>query len=242
MKNTLLLPLLFSTAPALAQTSFHIGPRIGATVATVRYSDNPPYTRPTTAYKAGFEAGLIGSLQTGHFGIQPTIIFIQKGYKSQYALVPSPGTLPPTLNSHNVRLNYVTAQLNFAYTQHDNGQGLQLFAGPYISCLVGGSYHSDFVFYTLGSTSTLDGQVVAGDRNPSTPGSNDIYSKRWDIGLQAGVGYQYKNSLLQVGYSLGLRNLAATHVGGSPPTDLASTPAYSRGFYASISYLLNAKG
>lgn len=242
MKNILLFPLILITAPCLAQKSFRIGPRIGATLATVHYSDNPSYFNPTTTYKAGFEAGMMGAFQTGHIGIQPMLSFIQKGYDSQYSIVPSRGTLPPSSYSNTTRLNYLTAQMNFAYIQRVNGQGFQVFAGPYISCLIGGKYRSEFNYYTLGKMNSFDGQVVAGDNNPGTPGSNDIYLKRWDIGLQAGVGYQYRGLLVQVGYNLGLRNLAATYPGGFPLTTLTATPTYNRAFHASIAYLFNTRG
>lgn len=241
MKKALLFPMLLVVCPAIAQTSFHIGPLAGATLYSVHYGDNPPFTRPATTYHPGFEAGILGTLQFGHLAFQPAILFAQKGYTSRYEIVPSPGTLPPSSYANTTRLNYLTLLLNLAYTQRPDGQGFQAFAGPYVSYLVGGHYHSDYNFYTLGSTGELEGQVVAGDHNPATAGSNDSYSKRWDVGLQAGLGYRYQQLLLQVGYSVGLRNLAATIPGFPPGTIVTTTPIYNRGFQASIAYLFGPK-
>ncbi|RZK31585.1 MAG: PorT family protein, partial [Hymenobacter sp.] len=139
--------------------------------------------------------------------------------------------------ANTIRLNYLTLPVNLAYTQRSDGQGLQAFAGPYASCLVGGHYQNDFNFYTLGATGTFTGQVAAGDHNPGTAGSNATYSKRWDVGVQAGLGYRYQQVLLQVGYSLGLRNLAATIPGYPAGTLVTATPIYNRGFQACLAYL-----
>jgi hypothetical protein len=241
MQKALLFPLLMVVCPAIAQTSFQMGPVIGATLFSVHYGDNPPYTRPATSYHPGFEAGLLGTLQVGHLAFQPALLFAQKGYNSRYDIIPAPGTLPPSANANTTRLNYLTLPLNLAYTQQLNGQGLQAFAGLYISCLAGGHFHSDYNFYTLGSTGELEGRVVAGDHNPVTAGKYDVYSKRWDTGLQAGVGYRYREVLLQVGYSLGLRNLAATIPGYPAGTTMTTTPIYNRGCQASLTYLFGPK-
>jgi hypothetical protein len=94
--------------PAIAQTSFQMGPVIGATLFSVHYGDNPPYTRPATSYHPGFEAGLLGTLQVGHLAFQPALLFAQKGYNSRYDIIPAPGTLPPSANANTTRLNYLT--------------------------------------------------------------------------------------------------------------------------------------
>jgi hypothetical protein len=241
MQKSLLLILLLGVFPAVAQTSFHVGPLVGAIRSSVHYGDNPPYARPATTYYSGFEAGLLGSLQQGHLAFQPAVLFTQRGYRSSYEIVPSPGTLPPSSYANTTRLNYLVLPLNLAYIQRPNGQGFQVFAGPYLSCLVGGHFHTDYSFYTLGTTGELAGEVVAGDHNPSTAGKTDIYSKRWDVGLQAGLGYQYRALLLQVGYSIGLRNLAATIPGYPPGTIVTTTPIYNRGGQLSLIYFFDLK-
>jgi len=239
MQKSFLLLLLVGGLPAAAQTSFQVGPLAGATRSSVHYGDSQPYADLATSYRTGFEAGLLGSWQRGHLAFQPAVLFAQRGYRSSYVIVPSPGTLPPSSQANTTRLNYLTLPLNLAYIQQPNGQGFQVFAGPYISCLVGGHYHSEYDFYTLGGE--YEGQVVAGDHNPATTGKTDVYSKRWDVGLQAGLGYQYRALLLQVGYSLGLRNLAATIPGYPAGTTVTTTPSYNRGFQVSLAYLFGPK-
>ena len=56
--------LLLSTIPVLAQTSFQLGPRVSATLATVRYAKGASYGQASdypTTYRVGFEAGVVGS-------------------------------------------------------------------------------------------------------------------------------------------------------------------------------------
>jgi hypothetical protein len=238
--------LLLTAAPALAQTSFHIGPRVGASLTTVYYSGSGAYGKtaadfPTT-YRPGFEAGVVGSWQWGHLAVQPALLFQRNGYYSDYSY--SSSFSPSTAVSVTTSLNYLTLPIDFVYTQRVNGQGLQLLAGPYFSALVGGRFQSIFIDYPSNDRLEIDGQVVAGDHNPSTPGRDDIYYKRLDAGLQVGLGYQYQKWLLQASYSWGLRNLAATYLGpgnASNPNGITLTalPTRTRAMQLSLAYLLH---
>jgi len=133
-----------------------------------------------------------------------------------------------------VRLHYLTLPLNLAYTLGRDGQGLQVFAGPYVSLLVGGSYAQRM----RGFDGERRGQVKAASREPDT---NNRYVQRFDGGLQAGVGYRLKSLQLQASYSLGLRNIAVPYrpirsFGG--PEYAEPTPYYNQAFQVSLSYLL----
>jgi hypothetical protein len=65
----------------------------------------------------------------------------------------------------------------------------------------------------------------------------DSYSKRWELGLQAVPNYYYQKLLQQVGYSLAVRNLAATIPGYPAETVMTTTLTYNRGFQAFMAYL-----
>jgi hypothetical protein len=140
-----------------------------------------------------------------------------------------------------VRLNYLTLPLNLAYTLGQAGQGLQVFAGPYLGLLVGGNYqqqvHGSSYLGGPARESENSGKVKAAT---VVSDANNRYSQRLDAGLQAGVGYRLKNLQLQVGYSLGLRNLAVPYQGYNGA--LYEAPAnYNRAFQLSISYLVGTK-
>lgn len=238
--------LLLATTPSLAQTSFQLGPRVGATLATVRYTGSAAYGQvasdyPTT-YRVGFEAGVVGSWQIGHLAVQPALLFQRKGFYSDYEQVYTSSYLPSASFSNTVSMNYLTVPVNIVYTQKVHGQGFQLFAGPYLSRLVGGHYHSDYVLHPREERGAFDGKTIAGDNNPNEPGQEDMYYKRLDAGLQAGCGYQYQQWLLQASYRWGLRNIAATYTGPSNPsnpngTTLSTLPTYTRAVELSLTRL-----
>jgi hypothetical protein len=212
MKTTTTLSLLAGTfllaATAHAQTTFSVGPRIGLNGSTVHLPVD--YGGPYTS-RAGFEAGLTSNIQFGHFALQPSVLFSQKGYDSSGSLI---SIDTPVTYDEQVRLNYLTVPLNLAFTLGKAGQGLQLFAGPYVSMLLGGNYTRQ-----IHSGGYMGGPAYETERSGKVKPANIVsdsdneYSRRFDAGLQAGIGYRLGGFQLQAGYSLGLRNLATQYRG-----------------------------
>lgn len=128
---------LLLAGTAQAQATFSVGPRVGFSAATTHFSEDS--LGVSYSSRSGFEAGLLGNLQFGHFAFQPSVLFSQKGYKAEG---PAPGLAiyGPARYEETVRLNYLTVPLNLAFSLRRNGQGLQAFAGPYVAMLVGGKY------------------------------------------------------------------------------------------------------
>jgi len=109
-------------------------------------------------------------VQLGHFALQPSLLFSQKGYRHLGHLLNFDIVSP---YEEDVRLHYLTLPLNLAYTLGRDGQGLQVFAGPYVSLLVGGSYAQRM----RGFDGERRGQVKAASREPDT---NNRYVQRFD--------------------------------------------------------------
>lgn len=238
MKTTTLLPLLVGgllrVATAHAQATFSFGPRLGLNASTAHF------TYIETSTHAGVEAGLTGTLQVGHFAVQPSLLFSQKGYQVRGGLVSFD---TPVTYEETVRLNYLTLPLNLAYTLGKAGQGLQVFAGPYLGLLVGGNYQRQVRQaggYLGGpaSETELRGKVKAASVFSDI---DNRYSQRLDAGLQAGIGYRLKGWQVQAGYSLGLRNLAASYQGYNG-TLYREAANYNRAFQVSLSYLVGSEG
>ena len=248
MRTTTRLLLLASglllVATAHAQTTFSVGPRLGGNVSKVRFSDG----NDNITSRPGFEAGVLGSLQFGHVAVQPAVLFVQRGYTRTPAFYDSGfGGLTQT----SVRLNYLTLPLQVAYVQHTNGQGFQLAAGPYVSFLVGGNSFSDYRF-PFADAQQVHSKVVAAEAHTTdiSPYSLQepnytVYSRRLDLGAQVGLGYRLGGALVQLSYSLGLRNVATTErytIGGRLPAYDTENPAYrNRSFQVAFSYLVGSR-
>ena len=234
---------LLLAGSAQAQATFSFGPRLGGSVTSAHF---PEESRASYQSRLGFEAGLLGNLQFGHFAVQPSLLFAQRGYRKSSVPVyvdppipPDPGTIDETY-----RLNYLTLPLNLAFTLGRDGQGLQVFGGPYVGLLLGGNYayHLHINSYYPGGNSYDREEVrkVQAGSVVSNPSSDYMYSQQFDTGLQMGLGYRFRGLLMQAGYSLGLRNLAVQYEYNHAVYD---TPAYyNRAWQVSLSYLVGPRG
>lgn len=227
---------LLLAGTAQAQATFSVGPRVGLNVAKVHFPDaeGSSYTS-----RAGFEAGVMGNVQFGHFALQPSLLFSQKGYHAAGNL-PSRDT--PVTYEEQVRLNYLTVPLNLAFTLGRDGQGLQAFAGPYVSLLVGGRYAQQTHVGPYFGRDPFD-METSGKVHPAsgTADFDNRYAQRFDTGLQAGIGYRLGGLLVQANYSLGLRNIRVPSYSQQNNYTYEGPAYYNRAFQASVSYLVSYK-
>jgi hypothetical protein len=146
--------------------------------------------------------------------------------------------------------------LNVVYTL-GGAEGFQLFAGPYVAAGVGGrgsysvkfdSTDPDLAFFSGTYPGSLT--VEYGDNqndnaslnNPnSTPTSTSpkiiVTTRRFDFGLNAGVGYRMGPFQAQLGYGLGLANFQPNDSEGNE-TDSKSR---HRVFQLSANYFFGGK-
>jgi hypothetical protein len=225
-KFTLLLlsSLSLATFAAQAQTTFSIGPLASLNVAG---ASNTATTSTTITYRLGFEAGLQGVLQFRRLAVQPSLRFSQKGFHRHYGY--------DLYSSYtDYRLNYLTLPLNVAYSLRADGQGLQVFAGPYVTLLLGGNYQlTSDERGPFGGIDSSEGHIKPGSRDVyASPysASTDRYCRRFDAGVQAGLGYRYGKLLVQADFAFGLNDL-----------DLLSSSAHNRTAQVSLAYLFALK-
>jgi hypothetical protein len=134
-----------------------------------------------------------------------------------------------------VRTDYLTLPLQLGYTQRADGQGMQVFAGPYAGLILGGHY-TRAATYSGGNSSTYSGGVVAEGKGNS---SSDQPIRRWDAGFQAGVGYRHQQWLAQLDYSQGLLNADAERNGTS--SFYGSSAYHNHVLQFSLAYLFGSK-
>lgn len=220
--------LLFSAA-AQAQVTLSLGPRVGLNAATTREASTPDGVR--LRYYPGGEAGVMGTLACGRWAVQPALLYAQKGYayRSRIDYRSGNGPFGTADLDGTVRFNYLALPVSLAYRAHDSGQGVQVFAGPYLALLLGGRYAYTIAYPT--DPQTYQGPIASGEGAPSS-----FRYRRYDAGLQAGLGYRHQALLFQVAYSLGLTSTTVDAGGTAGRAD-----AYNRAFQASVGYLFTPR-
>lgn len=219
----LLLLAGFSATTAQAQRRISIGPRLGGNLmsATAAAIDQSALTGIDYSYSKsallGGQVGVGASIGSGHWEVQPALILTQKGLRQQLAATYSFGILTIQENDQiDTRAHYLELPINVVYCLGQDGNGFQVFAGPYVAVGVGGRAR-----YSLELT-TNDPSIPGESQNSSQPvafgdtfvepdpNSNDpsveVRLRRFDAGLNAGVGYRRGPVQVQLGYGLGLLN------------------------------------
>lgn len=233
---------LLSAVFAQAQMTVQVGPRVGLNVATAPFKGK----RQTydTKFQSGVEAGVAVALGFGHLTVQPALVYSQKGFQidDSYQVPYSQGNFTTSLKE-TYRLSYLAMPINLVYSfgqGNQSNEGFQLFAGPYVAALMGGKYKYDNEdairdgSYISIATNKAQGKVATGKYYSTSRTDENFYSRGFDCGFQAGLGYRTGDAQLQLGYSVGLANLGAdfgTSSSSSPG------PTYSnRVIQTSLSY------
>ncbi|MGI4823589.1 MAG: porin family protein [Janthinobacterium lividum] len=208
--------LVLAASAAQAQVHFRIGPQVGYTLSSASFSvaDYPDYFTPTGSYRSGFAAGLVAQLGlTDHLRLQPALLYARKAPGVTISSYYQPNNYY-YFDEYTFQFNYLTLPVNLLYSQRANGQGGQVFLGPYLGWLLGGTYtHGARAGYGSAITGgvTYSGNVAAGDTYATGARDSNYYSRRLDAGLQAGIGYGFAALQLQATFSLGLRNIGAAY-------------------------------
>lgn len=203
-------------------------------------------------YGSGVEVGAVLDIRSGNFAVQPSLLFSQKGFRLDENRTQRSG-----LEVYNITLtgsqtlNYLQLPVNFVYTAN-GAEGFQVFAGPYLGVLLGGSTQASALIkdaagaevYRDSSTGTVksgsqqpdnNNGLVSTNQNANSSGENVTYVRGFDAGLQSGVGYRYRMFQAQASYQFGFNNLVPTDAKGQ---DVGYT-AKNRGFTVSVGYLFS---
>ncbi|GAB2864989.1 porin family protein [Hymenobacter ruber] len=241
----------FQSGTVQAQVRVSIGPQLGVNISSTPYATHYRPDGFHTAARIGIEVGAVASVSTGHWALQPALLFSQRGFKidDEYTQE-SNGYYSWNSTKNDYCFNYLTLPLSLAYLQRADGQGLQAFAGPYLSLLLGGHYTSTLGYsYRTphsggGNSSQTSGAVVAyANPWPNTVNNDVFYTQRFDAGVQGGLGYGYGRALLHIGYSLGLRNLGKEYTvsGNAGSATISASIYHNSAFQATLAYWLFAK-
>ncbi len=190
--NSASMIVAFALVISTSQTSFSQTSRFGISLNSLTTNFNYGKSNSSMqSYKQNFRGLQVGvSYQIGvapMFSIVPELYYAMKG-----GILTSNN--PVTVNKSTLRLNTLDLPI-LARIHFDQ---FHINAGPYVA-------------YTLGARLKTEGSATIPETKVSIPlGSNGL--KRWDYGLQAGAGYDFrlkKSTLaLDVRYGYGLANLS----------------------------------
>ncbi|MBF9142594.1 porin family protein [Hymenobacter properus] len=267
MKNLfsamLLTGLAGAATTARAQSTVEFGPRLGLNVSTVKESGTPDpgsgFSQETKSI-VGVQVG--ATLNVGindNFSFQPSLIYSRKGAefigKSDFPFNPAYKTSIEA--TATPKIGYLELPLNFVYTfgGHD---GFQVFAGPYVAMGVSGEGSAKATINTndpdlqmaLGGMTSFPAtlKVEFGDKQNDNANNNNtstnpgtltatITVKRFDAGLNAGIGYRVGPFQAQLGYGLGLVNFTPKDTNGND----TGAKSYNRVFQLSANYFFGGK-
>jgi hypothetical protein len=225
--------LVLSAATATAQTTFKLGVRGGVNRALTTVAPSSSATGLNTydrsADKApiyAWQAGLVLEAAFGKFAVQPALVFSQKGEKfntgAYYNAIG--GGFAASSNSIN-RYNWLELPVNFVYTLHGD-HGLQVFAGPYVAVGVGGRQTgTNYIAAPNISYAPyeFDNKVTYGSATSN---------RRFDAGVNFGLGYRQGPVQVQASFGLGFVNLHQ-ETGSFDP---AFSPLTAYNFYTDAAY------
>ncbi len=123
-------------------------------------------------------------------------------------------------------IHYLEVPINFVYYS----EGLMLSAGPYLGVAMGGQFKAtvegEFNGQSIDDERTVKVKSTFGSVSMEDTDSEDLYINALDFGLNFGIGYQFDNVSLNLGYGLGLVNLTPDVEGSGgefDPSDFRQT-------------------
>jgi len=184
--------LLFTGTLTWAQ----IGIKAGINIASLSQDpDEDTYNDYKAVSILGFQGGLTFELPiAGPLAIQPELLFIQKGGKSEF-IIDDNNKLIST-----VRYNYlevpILLKLKLGSTDGE-GIGFYILGGPFVGYVFSGKSKQELT--VLGTTTATDKDIDFDDE--------DFEEKRVDWGASFGAGLHFGKIFVDARYNLGINNL-----------------------------------
>lgn len=197
MKKLIAFILMFtmftvSTNNLQAQASIRGGINIASMSANATEKNYKDYENQSIV---GFQVALALPIKISeNVAIQPELVFIQKGGKSQY-ITDENNKYITTFTSNYIEVP-VSLKLGLGNTSGD-GIGFYVLGGPYVGIALNGKYKNELTVLgiTSSSTKTVD---YSNDTNQE---------KRIDWGVNLGAGLSLGKMYLEGRYNLGINNL-----------------------------------
>ncbi len=194
MKKQIIACLVLTMVITTTFGQLTIIPKAGATLSTVRISDDLLDGEDKPKYKIGLAFG--AALEIGiteQFAIQPEVLFNQKGWRTEFSENGFSSKSSITLNYLEVPVLIKGKFGNF-----------YVHAGPSIAFGIGGKYRIELS--GQGNTASESGNVKFGT-DPNDADDEIYFDNAIDFGLQMGGGVKAGPVVIDFRYGLGLSNL-----------------------------------
>jgi hypothetical protein len=210
MKKILLLSAALFAFGAVARAQVSIIPRGGLTRSTISFKETTNFIqdRKTVQPTAGVTSGIgvnVPLAKDGAFSVQPELLYVQKGYRVEFA---------DQWGSRHSReqFNYLEVPVLARYTLGIRKFKLYVNTGPSLAYALNGQY--EFITRFGVAPTIHSGKSIFGKRPPTYWGPDRYYEpkhyNRFDVGVQFGGGAGFAlgpgTLLLDARYGMGLGN------------------------------------
>ena len=204
MKKLLALILMITCSTYVQKANAQVSLRAGVNFASMSANATEKnYTDYKNMSVTGFQAALVLPIKiTDNIAIQPELVWIQKGGKSQY-IANDNNKLISTLKTNYAEIP-ISLRLGMGNNSGD-GIGFYVLAGPYVGIALNSKYKNEL---------TVAGVTTTSERTVDyTNDSNQ--EKRIDWGANIGAGLSFGNIFLDARYNLGINNLLDNNASNS---------------------------
>lgn len=182
----------FGVNSLFAQVTF--GPKLGLNISNIneKIIDKDVYGDATDfKSRIGFHVGAVVNAQiSDYFSIRPELLYSTAGAKIEES-------------GMKLQLNYsyLSLPINFVGSLPISDDfKLQAIVGPYFALGLGGKIKTEAPGFS-------DETTIKMKKDPSDPADDNFYLNSLDMGLNFGIGAQYKSFVLSATYGLGLSNI-----------------------------------
>jgi hypothetical protein len=230
--------LLFASTNLFAQIT--VGPKLGYNLSSIRYkaiaSGSELDATDDIKNNSGFNIGAMLNAQLGdYFSIRPELLYNQAGYKYK-------GTSAFSTTETTANYSYLSIPVNFVgmFPIGDNFK-LQGILGISTSFGLSGKEVTD-KSYTNGNPSTTTESTIKMKKDPDVVGDKNTYFNGLDMGINYGIGCQYKAFVFSAVYNLGLSNINP-HYSNQAIEDTRGdwSKSYNKSMSFSVAYLFGGK-
>jgi hypothetical protein len=206
MKKLLLFTLAFSLIAGTSFSQISYGPKVGVNLSKYALNYKDSWEEPQVNFRFGQSVGGVMNIQLLKFlAFQPSATFTVKGVANDVSSWES-GHAVYTGYSR-IRVTYFEVPLNFAAKINLGPGSIQFFAGPYFALAIIGRHVWDYEKNVNGIRETFKDTERIKFKNKVPEGDKDHYQKPLDMGVDFGIGYQYKHLLFNIGFAMSFSNL-----------------------------------